>query len=71
MNLGRFVNRNCREDRVSTWWFHCLIEEDGQDLIEYALLASVLSVGGILSIQAVLGGVMPWFDRIITAFRSL
>jgi Flp pilus assembly pilin Flp len=48
-----------------------LIEEDGQDLIEYALLGSVLSVGGILSIQAVLGGVMPWFDRIIAAFRAL
>jgi Flp pilus assembly pilin Flp len=48
-----------------------LKKDDGQDLIEYALLASVLSVGGILSIQAVLGGIMPWFDTILDAFRSL
>jgi Flp pilus assembly pilin Flp len=71
MNLDRFMNRSRREDHVTTWWFRRLTEEDGQDLIEYALLASVLSVGGILSIHAVLGGVMPWLDRIIAAFRSL
>ena len=45
--------------------------DDGQDLIEYALLTAVLSVGCILSIQAVLGGVMPFFDRILAAFTSL
>lgn len=47
-----------------------LFDDEGQDLIEYALLAGLLSVGCILSIQAVLGGVIPFFDRIIAALQA-
>ena len=48
-----------------------ITQDAGQDLIEYALLAAVLSVGCILSIQAVAGGVIPFFDRVIAAFAAL
>jgi Flp pilus assembly pilin Flp len=57
-------------DRVSVVQ-NRITQDDGQDLIEYALLAAVLSVGCILSIQAVAGGVIPFFDRVIAAFSSL
>lgn len=48
-----------------------LRRDEGQDLIEYALLVALLSVGSILSIQAVAGGVIPFFDRVLAAFAAL
>ena len=50
---------------------NCLLDESGQDLIEYALLAAVLSVAFVASIRAVAGGVIPFFDMVLAAFRSL
>jgi Flp pilus assembly pilin Flp len=46
-------------------------DESGQDLIEYALLAAVLSVALVGTTQAVGDGIMPFFDRVLAAFRSL
>ena len=46
-------------------------EDEGQDLIEYALLAAVLSVAFVASIQTVAAGVVPFFDTVLSAFRSL
>ena len=48
-----------------------LRDEQGQDLIEYSLLAAVLSISLIATIQVVAGGIVPWFDMIVAAFRSL
>ena len=44
---------------------------DAQDLIEYALLCAVLAVGFIAAINEVAGGIIPWFDLVIAAFRSI
>jgi len=51
--------------------FTLLTDDRGQDLIEYALLAAVLSVGFIASIQALSGGVIPFFDRVLAALQAL
>ena len=48
-----------------------LTGDEGQDLLEYALLAAILSVGCILSIQALTGGVIPFFDRVLAALTAL
>ncbi len=48
---------------------NCLRDESGQDLIEYALLTSVLSVGFIGTIQALADGVIPFFDKVLAAFH--
>ena len=45
--------------------------EEGQDLIEYALLTAVLAVGFIAAINEVADGIIPWFDLVIAAFRSI
>jgi Flp pilus assembly pilin Flp len=66
----RFVGPTRSSDRVSAV-LNRVTREDGQDLIEYALLAAVLSVGCILSIQALAGGVIPFFDRVLAAFAAL
>jgi Flp pilus assembly pilin Flp len=70
MKLGFLERRSDVMARANNLWFR-LNGEEGQDLIEYALLAAVLSVGCILSIQALAGGVIPFFDRVIAAFQSL
>ena len=70
MKPGRLENRSCREDheadaRTADW----LCDESGQDLIEYALLTSVLSVALVGMIQALANGIIPFFDRVIAAFQ--
>ena len=66
----RFVPSRPSKDQVTTT-LHRVTRDEGQDLIEYALLAAVLSVGCILSIQALAGGVIPFFDRVLAAFAAL
>jgi len=66
----RFVPSRCSQDHVPLT-LNRLTRDEGQDLIEYALLAAILSVGCILSIQAVAGGVIPFFDRVLAAFAAL
>lgn len=66
----RFVLSSRRKDHVPAA-LNRLARDEGQDLIEYALLAAVLSVGCILSIRAVAGGVIPFFDRVLAAFAAL
>jgi Flp pilus assembly pilin Flp len=70
MKLGLLPNHRCKEGGVSTLRFRLLDEDDGQDLIEYALLAAVLSIGFLLMLQAVANGVIPFFDRVISALQS-
>ncbi len=50
---------------------HLSRDESGQDLIEYALLSAVLAVGALASIQTVLGGIIPFFDRVLAALQAL
>jgi Flp pilus assembly pilin Flp len=40
--------------------------EDGQDLIEYALLAAFIALGAYLAIQSVGGGVNTLFQNVKT-----
>jgi len=51
-------------------WSRLQDEDAGQDLIEYSLLAGVLSVGFILMMQALANGVIPFFDRVVSALQS-
>jgi Flp pilus assembly pilin Flp len=46
-------------------------DESGQDLIEYALLASVISVALVGTIQTVADGIIPFFDMVLAAFQSV
>jgi len=63
--------KNCRRCRTQlSRCLRALREESGQDLIEYALLSAVLSVAFIASIQALAGGVIPFFDRVIAALQA-
>ncbi len=39
-------------------------EEEGQDLIEYALLGAIISIGSILAMQTVVGGITGTFTNI-------
>ena len=45
-------------------------EEEGQDLIEYALLAAFIAVASILVIQAIGSSVNGIFGRVQTALAS-
>ena len=45
-------------------------EEEGQDLIEYALLAALIAVMLVASMQAVEGGISGVFARIVTALAA-
>jgi pilus assembly protein Flp/PilA len=40
--------------------------EDGQDLIEYALLAAFIALACVLAITAVGGGINTLFERVTT-----
>jgi len=71
MKLGLLGNRGFKEDQRPALGPHGLCDESGQDLIEYGLLAAVISVSFILTIQAVADGILPWFDMVLAALRSL
>jgi Flp pilus assembly pilin Flp len=71
MSLGRLANCGFREDHSPRPGRHWSCDESGQDLIEYALLSAVLAVGVLGSIQALAGGIIPFFDKVLAAFQSL
>ena len=45
-------------------------EEDGQDLIEYALLASLIAIATIVLMGQVAGGINGVFQRVVTALGT-
>jgi Flp pilus assembly pilin Flp len=47
-----------------------LHETDGQDLIEYALLASTIALGVIAGMQAVQGAINTHFENVSTTLGS-
>jgi Flp pilus assembly pilin Flp len=47
-----------------------LMPEDGQDMIEYALLAFLIACGAVASIGTVAAGVAPAFSGIAERFNS-
>jgi Flp pilus assembly pilin Flp len=49
---------------------HLLRPEDGQDLIEYALLAFLIACGAAASIGRVAAGIVPAFSNIALQFNS-
>lgn len=48
-------------------WIRNLLEgEEGQDLVEYALIIALVSIALVLSLGAVAGGIDTIFDDIVT-----
>jgi pilus assembly protein Flp/PilA len=39
-------------------------DENGQDLIEYALVTAIVSLSAVVALQAVAGGVSSAFDQV-------
>ena len=70
MKTERLLKR-CGEAHMPSCDWSVIGDENGQDLIEYALLSAVLSVAFVASIQAVGAGFLPFFDAVLSAFRSL
>lgn len=48
-----------------------LASEEGQDLVEYALLAALLSLAAVVSIQGVAGQIVTTFTNIQTALTPV
>jgi Flp pilus assembly pilin Flp len=68
MKPNHLANRGCREYPRPTLAADWSCDESGQDIIEYALLTSVLSIAFVGMIQTLANGIIPFFDRIIAAF---
>ncbi len=45
-------------------------ETEGQDLIEYALLAALVALGAIVGMQALAGGINAKFSAVSTTLNS-
>lgn len=48
-----------------------LVSEDGQDLIEYALLAFLIACGAVASIGALGGAIVPYYTNIAQALSKV
>jgi Flp pilus assembly pilin Flp len=59
--------RNCRGEQAPTLRWNRLRDESGQDLIEYALLTSLMSVALIGVMRALGNRIIPLLDRIMAA----
>ena len=55
---------------MTSIWRRWLIEEDGQDLIEYALLTALISIVAITGVQAVGSAVLGSFWSVIATGLS-
>jgi len=45
-------------------------ETEGQDLIEYALLAALVALGAVLGMQALAGGINTKFSDVSTSLQN-
>ena len=45
---------------------HLVWDDQGQDLIEYVLIGSVVSIGALLGAQALGTGLNGWYNRVAT-----
>ena len=52
MGTVRVATASKGETIMKAWLYRFWVREDGQDLIEYALLATVISLAGMLGVQA-------------------
>lgn len=52
---------------LSTFAHHLLAEEEGQDLVEYALLVSLISLACVASIGSLAGAITGVFTSISTS----
>ena len=80
MHLGRIQTRAIGMLLAATLCAACggssrriahFLDDDGQDLIEYALLSALLAVGFVLTLQTLVNGIIPFFDAVIAALRSV
>jgi Flp pilus assembly pilin Flp len=51
-------------------WMVLLCEENGQDLVEYCLLAAVFAIGTLLAVQSVRDALINHFSAVETALGS-
>lgn len=54
--------------RLSTWLEAMRDREEGQTLVEYALIIALVSIGALLALGALSGGINGVFDEIVAAF---
>jgi len=45
---------------------HLVWDDQGQDLIEYVLIGSVVSIGALVGAQALGSGLNSWYNRVAT-----
>jgi Flp pilus assembly pilin Flp len=51
---------------MTTFLSRLVREDEGQDLIEYMLIGSVVSIGALLGAQALGGELNTWYDNVAT-----
>ena len=49
---------------MKTFIAHLVWDDQGQDLIEYVLIGSVVSIGALLGAQALGGAINLWYNRV-------
>ena len=49
---------------MKTFVAHLVWDDQGQDLIEYVLIGSVVSIGALLGAQALGGAINGWYSRV-------
>lgn len=55
--------------RIYVWMQSLMACEEGQDLIEYALLLSLLAFGAVVGMESLAGGLNNAFDHIVRLLR--
>jgi pilus assembly protein Flp/PilA len=48
----------------------CLLAAEGQDLVEYALVAALVSLGAVAAMQSVASDIATTFSYLATTFNS-
>ena len=51
---------------MKTFIAHLVWDDQGQDLIEYVLIGSVVSIGALLGAQALGTAINGWYDKVAT-----
>jgi Flp pilus assembly pilin Flp len=64
------VNATRQEEQLMGAGFRLLRGDDGQDLVEYALLAGLISVTCMLGLEALVGGIETLVSIISAALRN-
>jgi Flp pilus assembly pilin Flp len=55
---------------MNNWCRRLVVDTDGQDLIEYALLAGTIAMGVLVAMQTVRGALQNTFNSVATTLGS-